>query len=42
MKPQMEAPNVQAAHITEHGHMGHIEDSEKCLFLLSEFLKKTT
>jgi pimeloyl-ACP methyl ester carboxylesterase len=41
MQPQMAAPNVQAAHITEHGHMGHIEDSEKCLFLLSEFLKNT-
>lgn len=41
MQSQMAAPNVIAKHITEHGHMGHIEDKDKCLALLLDFLKQT-
>ena len=41
MESQMAAPNVRAAHITEHGHMGHIEDKDKCLALFLDFLKQT-
>jgi len=37
----MKAPNVTHHLITEHGHMGHIEDAEICLHMIQKFIKDT-
>jgi predicted alpha/beta-fold hydrolase len=39
VEPQTKAPNVKHCYLSPGGHMGHIEDAEKCLEAIQAFLK---